>query len=572
VPYLELLLDRDGKEAEKEMLAALQQSGIHKICYAHKSRVKSEDKLVDKLKRKETEKPGYQLQDITDVIGVRFVTLFRAEMPLIFEEIVNIINHTSELSPNPFIQGRLEEVIIYYTNPHDTIRYLIKDIVLKNSFDVAVQEKCSKEEYSSIHLVTRLNKKVDAMSTDADYFIPVEIQIRTVFEDAWGEIDHKYGYIIRTGKETGVPVSNPDSVLRHLKVLKQFTDACAEYADVIHMEAAPNQDEVKDTSRIVSVAPDDEVIQLFCELDIDNAHISTYLEAREQRLKAEAAQLSERGKGLNLLVRAAETFRELSIDYESAEPTPSNRKEYLFYYYVKMNEALCLLKTNQVKFVSVAFKIYESLQRFFPDFPLLKMRFGQANGKLGFTDIALLLFREAYKEIDEFEESGGVCCDRMPKPDYEHIKIHLPKILGYYLWIKCESLGNKTEYINDKLALLLHAPHLLVLQNNLLYYAVKIHKLASLSDQLEIYNYAEHIQQHLKFVENNCDIEKCEDIDTLDTLLKAYDILEQCDNVLKIIHRMVPMAEKALSGSPCDKDVMLQIEKEAIELKLKYGC
>jgi ppGpp synthetase/RelA/SpoT-type nucleotidyltranferase len=52
------------------MMAALRQTPISQICYAFRSRVKTEDRLIEKKARKLPEKPEYKLEDITDVIGV----------------------------------------------------------------------------------------------------------------------------------------------------------------------------------------------------------------------------------------------------------------------------------------------------------------------------------------------------------------------------------------------------------------------------------------------------------------------------------------------------------------------
>ncbi|EKE06186.1 MAG: RelA/SpoT protein [uncultured bacterium] len=584
--YYELMLEKDGIQAENELLAALQQSGIFKKCYAHKSRVKPEKKLVEKIERKRKEKLDYNLQCITDVVGIRLVTLFRADMPSVFETILDIINHNYSLDPNPFLKEGLEEVTIYYTNPNDNIRHLIKAIALKTNLGVKIEEKLSPEEYSSIHIVARLKKRVPGLDIGSNqYFIPVEIQIRTVFEDAWGEIDHKYGYVSRTGKEVGNPIANPENVLHHLKVMKKFSDACAEYADAILMEATPKPDKVIDNSKILSVFADDDVIKTFHELGVDSDDITTYLSARDLRSEAEKLEEKERAGGFELFLQAGELFRELSVKYEAQEINSDNRKHYLFYYYVKMNESLCLLRTNRQEYVNIAHSNYEFLLEHYQDFPLLKMRFGQSCGKLGRLEDALTAFEGAYIFLTEFEKNGVVFSDSIPKIDYEHIKTHLPKVYGYYLWKKSDALNpNITDQANHKIELLSKAyditnetlklnPDMTVLHNNQLYYAVSICEIANVISEQDKYKYIiDSIEYHLSEVEKKCDLETCEDIDVLDTLLKAFDYIGKKDSLLKIIDRIVPIAEKALSTNPCDREVMLQIQSSAIILKLKYGC
>jgi ppGpp synthetase/RelA/SpoT-type nucleotidyltranferase len=582
ITYYELLLDRDGHAAEAEMIAALQQSGIFKHCYAHKSRVKPESKLLEKTERKRKEKPHYRLQDITDVIGIRFVTLLRSEMPLVFEAMIDIVDHTSPLNPNPFLKKRIDEIIVYYTNPNDQILIELKKIVKRKKIRKKLVTRLSKESYSSIHLVTRLNKVVEKLSEgDKDYYIPVEVQIRTVFEDAWGEIDHKYGYVIRTGKEAGTPVSNAKSVLSHLKVMKQFSDACAEYADVIHHEATKGDGDVADKARIVSVAADQEIIDTFKELRVDSHYVASYVEAREFRIKAQNEEDVQRGRGLSLLLQAAEKFREIAKNYNADEIVADNRKDYLFFYYTKMNEALCLLSTNQVDCAKIAQDIYESLEQKYDDFPLVKMRLAQTYGKLGNGDEAISKFQEAKDLFSDFERKGCKFSDVLPKADYDHMKVHLSKLYGYYLWKK----ANRIEQVNDeKLGLLKSAYELtrtaseyktehVNLDNNLLYYSMEIKKLVTGTKFERNYKQiTDEFEKHLKALEGECPVEQCKDIFVLDTLLMAYDALERREDILRILDGFDPLIESALSSSPCDKDVILDIQRGANALRQKYGC
>src|SRR5690606_34672281 len=204
-----------------------------------KSRAKPNDKLLEKVRRKQKEHETYSLRNITDVIGFRFVALFRAEMPKIVAKVVALISHQDGLSPNPFIKQKIEEIIIFSPNPsNDSVVVEVQKVLASfGALGEIVKVKPSKG-YSSIHIVARIVKEVPELANaGSPYHIPVEVQIRTVFEDAWGEIDHKYGYVIRTDKSTNSPVNNPDSVQAHLEILKKFSDACAEYADVIHREA-----------------------------------------------------------------------------------------------------------------------------------------------------------------------------------------------------------------------------------------------------------------------------------------------------------------------------------------------
>jgi hypothetical protein len=148
--------------------------------------------------------------------------LFRRDLPEILTKVLDIISHDAEIKPNPVKKGSLEEIIVY-NNELDSSPF---NLLLRETLDqrrVQFETRSSKEGYSSLHIVCRVSQNV-ARCDDIgpEYQLPIEIQIRTVFEDAWGEIDHKYGYVARSGKELTL-AGNKALVGPHLRVLKQPT-------------------------------------------------------------------------------------------------------------------------------------------------------------------------------------------------------------------------------------------------------------------------------------------------------------------------------------------------------------
>ena len=90
--YIAAKLEKAGRDAEIELLAALNMVDLFDFCYAIKSRTKSEEKLLEKvtLKKQEKGSEDYSLEKITDIVGLRFVTLFKLEKPLVFQKILEI--------------------------------------------------------------------------------------------------------------------------------------------------------------------------------------------------------------------------------------------------------------------------------------------------------------------------------------------------------------------------------------------------------------------------------------------------------------------------------------------------
>ncbi|MBN7798744.1 tetratricopeptide repeat protein [Parahaliea mediterranea] len=517
-----------------DLLSALALTNLPSMCYAYKSRVKPNSKLIHKKSIKVKERPDYEIHHITDVVGVRFVSLFRHEMPAIVSEILSLIDHSNPLNPNPFFAGGLEEIILFKGNTaSDPLFEKIRKVIQENPIAAEkLEEKNSKEGYSSIHIVARLNKEIDLPRLENSYLIPLEIQVRTVFEDAWGEIDHKYGYVIRTGKHEGEPIHNPASVLAHLKVLKQFSDACADYADVIHKEAIEDLAKPTAAGNVISIEADDETIQRFIDLKIDGNLIEGYVEARKIKTASIESGDSER------LYAAAEYFGSLAKERSDSEC--------LFYYYSKMNEAICLLSTGETDEAYRARDIYREIVTQFPNHPLAKHRLAQAYSKLGDIDEAIEHFNLAWLQTTEYEESGSVGGDELPELDYKHILARLPGMLGYSHWEKserAETAEEKLEFLSAAYEATLPAlktneeSALLQAHNNLLYYSCD--KLKYCSEIMDIDPVLEAGRSHMTFLEENQNIDQLENVSRLDTLAQGMFLLGRMESATQIANRII---------------------------------
>lgn len=136
----------------KELLSE-NKIGYHKI----EARIKDPKKLDEKIIRKDNK---YQnLSDITDLIGIRIITYFDDEI----DKIAKIIN--SEFTVD---------------SKHSTD---------KRNLDA------DRFGYKSLHFVISLNDyraKLTEYSTFKDF--KVEIQLRSILQHAWAEIEHDLGY------------------------------------------------------------------------------------------------------------------------------------------------------------------------------------------------------------------------------------------------------------------------------------------------------------------------------------------------------------------------------------------
>ncbi len=149
--------------------------GPFPIVHSVRSRIKSSDHLIDKIRRKAENgreiTPANCFQEITDFAGVRVLHLRQDDFGKIKEVIdVKIADKDWHL---------MEEPIAYTWDPE------------YEQFFVDLGCRCERKDsfYTSVHFVIRPRQ---------DSPLACEIQVRTLFEEIWGEIDHSLNYPHRT--------------------------------------------------------------------------------------------------------------------------------------------------------------------------------------------------------------------------------------------------------------------------------------------------------------------------------------------------------------------------------------
>lgn len=570
--YKALKLESQGQSKVAAVVDYLRASKLNELCYAFKVRTKSEERLLEKKNRKQKDKPTYELFNITDVVGLRLVALFRGDMIEILEGCLNAIGHSNGVSPNPFVKGMPEEVIYYKGNSaFDDLASSVKGLIDELCGDGCnFHEEASREGYSSIHLVARLTGSELEKDFGRQYQLPIEIQIRTVFEDAWGEIDHKYGYILRTGKHTGKSISNPEGIKSHLRVLKRFADGCSAYSEAIRIDAERPTMSLQATTKVISVEMDDELIERFKTLGVADELIHAYVECRKIKERILSATGEVVGDDLNMAAQAAEAFRQLADKIENERFNPVLDKGLdLLYYYSRMNEAFCLIAPGTTSGAESALQVYRSIEGEYTGFPLLRMRLGQAYGKVGHFDKALKCLRETgvllnNLQTEKVSNLDVEWSDEVPRSDYEHMMKVQPKLTGYYIWNLIEALqpsDHKEKAVlyldayRETLVGLKHASGVrqteMSYRNNLLYYAlgfrVNAEKIED-APKWDCLTVDDSINEHLAFfdgMESDGFVELTDK--ALDTLMTAYAVCQKTEsarNCAEILKRRVLSSER----------------------------
>jgi ppGpp synthetase/RelA/SpoT-type nucleotidyltranferase len=135
--------------------------------YAVKGRLKDIDHLKDKLQRKQDITPENFFDRVTDLAGVRVLHLFPSQFGAIH-------SHIKKRLGNDWI---LHEPPKAYTWDPETSKFF-------SELDIEVAHKES--YYTSVHYVVKPN--------NPQSFARCEIQVRTLLEEVWGEIDHGINY------------------------------------------------------------------------------------------------------------------------------------------------------------------------------------------------------------------------------------------------------------------------------------------------------------------------------------------------------------------------------------------
>jgi len=152
--------------------------GVHSVRY----RIKDANGLIEKIIRKKLENPAREItiqnyrSEITDLIGIRALHIFKNDLYGIHHFVTGVFTLKEGETPTHYYREGDEE---------DFVK-MCKSIGCK-------QEK-HRKGYRSVHYI------VSTSLTKENYF--AEIQVRTIFEEGWSEIDHKIRYSFKNYSAT----------------------------------------------------------------------------------------------------------------------------------------------------------------------------------------------------------------------------------------------------------------------------------------------------------------------------------------------------------------------------------
>jgi len=181
------------------------------------TRIKRPEQVVDKILRRPATFPDglspASFRKMQDTIGVRVLVYFLSQLPLVDRDLrkSRIIEISEEYPP---------EV------------YLTED--LRRRFGLAHIERKEKESgYASIHYTARLRKS-SLPEADRPWF---EIQIRTLAQELWSEMEHILAY--------KAEIRSYFSAKRRFQILSTEISALDEHFNLLYEELVQNQESVR---------------------------------------------------------------------------------------------------------------------------------------------------------------------------------------------------------------------------------------------------------------------------------------------------------------------------------------
>lgn len=168
-PIKRLLDSLDGFISDAESLNHL----IHSVKRRMKDPGHLKDKLIRKLKKAQEAGKPFNITtenlftEITDLGGYRILHLHTRQMDKINKALLEVLNEaqcTIVEGPKANVWDRESEA------------YFI---------GIGINTEYNPRLYSSVHYVVRPNSKAK---------VTIELQVRTLSEEVWGEVDHKFNY------------------------------------------------------------------------------------------------------------------------------------------------------------------------------------------------------------------------------------------------------------------------------------------------------------------------------------------------------------------------------------------
>ena len=533
-----------AEEVQKKVVPMVEQSPIKDQAYRITHRVKRPLRIVKKVQEKQKNDSSYGIDKITDAFGLRVVTLFQNEIPSIVKILFDMIKHDKNFAGLPFVRNGLRELRIYTNRPEGdpyAIAEAVRELAEHSGFKNRLRPPESKESgYSSVHLVVEVEVAVEHSDGWQQQPVLMEIQVRDIFEESWGEIDHKLRYKSDGRRRTDEELHQL-RWLSNLNALKTHCDGCGQQAWIIqaHLpsELLPLPEAIITKSLVMT---QDAMAQLLATLPASlHPLVGKVYERRARVLYTwdPVARAALFAKTLSLL----NELKRVSVKHHR-DMTPIKRP---VIYHLDLERAFCMLAGGRQQ-VRKAAKIYERMLNTYKEDVVLHYRLGRAELQLGRIDRAVKLFKSGLHLIGTDKAFSQ-----------EHwIRAALPRYLSFTYWAMSNELTHQTNKRGKRLMLLRQAckyteiaylapvsdpMERLKTLNNLTYYVWQYHTLQpkGIKGKIDKPRLKALVDELVSMV----NIQSSQDYQSLETLCQAFVFLRRhrkagqtADQILRVLH------------------------------------
>lgn len=446
--------------------------------YTFKDRTKSGHDIYLKVvgRRKDPKTSNYGPGDVTDASGFRIIKLFNDEVPQAVDELLSFLYLLKEKTHAADSDEKLLEVteVEFHTSrPNDPLSIFneVKARAAKHGHELEKPKLDADalpvaSSYSSVHVLVKSSVKDGKDTLESSS----EIQLRSVFEEAWSEISHRLKYAReKTERATGAAAVADKAQLAnaflHLDALKSLTDGCAQYADLINKQIKISIEPRADRSGAKPLDPDDGAAKMFERYGA--AMQEAVKRAYKQRSEA-VAQKDPAGRAAGFRA-AADLFQKAMENFKADRDAEDER----LFDVLREELAFCLMFSDDEALRSDAEKIYRELLAKRPDRVSVLLRLGQLRRDAGdFAEAARLM------------EAGLKVADQSPDPNPEvqrRVNWVLRRDLAFLQWRLVDSSADPAAQLRRAMALSEEAlryakaePEVVNTRQNYLYYVIDL--------------------------------------------------------------------------------------------------
>lgn len=252
------------------------------------TRIKRPESVADKIYRKPSSFPdGFSdvsIRSMRDTLGARVVVYFLSNLPMVDRAL-----RTSE--------------VLEISASDPPIAYLSRDLIERLGL-THIRHETKESGYASIHYIVRLRSSSLPLE-NRPWF---EVQVRTLAEDVWGEIEHLLGY--KPNKRTSF------AVRKQFQIIGSQLTAIDEHFNLLYEELARFQEEA--TYRDLDPLNAENLPPVLSEFGVSCAQreIDGLLKLLTSRGLRTVGELRERAKS-----RTIQIIREVFVEEEERPPS-----------------------------------------------------------------------------------------------------------------------------------------------------------------------------------------------------------------------------------------------------------